>query len=93
MTYNILSDRYCKDDLYGYCEVPYLSIEYRKKLLIKEIMGYHADIICLQEVDENILNTFYGKTFRDEHYLYQFNRKGNTSSEGLLIAFRDEKLE
>lgn len=29
----------------------YLKWEYRKPLIIKEILSYHADILCLQEVD------------------------------------------
>lgn len=92
MSYNILSDRYCKQDTYEYCPVPYLAINYRKKLLIKEILGYHADIICLQEVDEYVLKNDYSKAL-SENYTFSFNRKGNGSTEGLLMAYRHNKFE
>lgn len=29
-------------------------MEYRKQLLLKELLGYNADVLCLQEVDEKI---------------------------------------
>lgn len=92
MTYNILSEKYCRDDLYGYCPIEYLAVDYRKQLLIKEIMGYHADIICLQEVDASVLKHFYSKSFKKDNYIYMFNTKGNKSTEGLLLAYRLKKF-
>lgn len=33
--------------------------EYRRPLIMQEILGYNADIICLQEVDEKAFATFF----------------------------------
>lgn len=30
----------------------YMEPMYRRTLVLQEVLGYHADIICLQEVDE-----------------------------------------
>ena len=50
LSYNILSDAYASNDLYNYCPTWALSWPYRRQNLLREIVGYRADIICLQEV-------------------------------------------
>lgn len=54
VSYNILADTYSKDEfaqkvLFPYCPPYALDISYRQQLLLKEIPGYNADLICLQE--------------------------------------------
>lgn len=36
-----------------------LDIRLRKQLILKEILGYNADIICLQECDKVVFDTYY----------------------------------
>jgi len=50
LSYNILADTYATSDTYSYCPTWALSWAYRRQNLLREIIGYHADIICLQEV-------------------------------------------
>jgi CCR4-NOT transcription complex subunit 6 len=50
LSYNILADAYATSDTYSYCPTWALSWTYRRQNLMREIIGYHADIICLQEV-------------------------------------------
>lgn len=50
LSYNILSDVYATNDLYSYCPSWALSWPYRRQNLLREIVGYRADIVCLQEV-------------------------------------------
>ena len=57
VTYNILasfyaSTDYAREHLYPYCSYNALHIEYRQCLLARELLGYHADVICLQEVGQ-----------------------------------------
>ena len=57
VSYNILADVYAqtelsKNVLYPYCAPYALQLDYRQNLIKKELAGYHADIICLQEVDK-----------------------------------------
>lgn len=57
VSYNILADVYAqtelsKNVLYPYCAPYALQLDYRQNLIKKELTGYNADIICLQEVDK-----------------------------------------
>lgn len=57
VSYNILADVYAqtelsKNVLYPYCAPYALQLDYRQNLIKKELSGYNADIICLQEVDK-----------------------------------------
>ncbi|KAK3714405.1 hypothetical protein QZH41_020634, partial [Actinostola sp. cb2023] len=54
ISYNVLADSLlrCHPMLYEDCEKWLLEWEYRKKNLLKEILHYDADILCLQEVEE-----------------------------------------
>lgn len=50
LSYNILGDAYASSELYSYCPSWALSWAYRRQNLLREIVGYRADIVCLQEV-------------------------------------------
>lgn len=50
LSYNVLCDSYATSDLYGYCPSWALSWSYRRQNLLREIVGYLADVVCLQEV-------------------------------------------
>uniref|UniRef100_A0A3P8RLV3 2',5'-phosphodiesterase 12 n=1 Tax=Amphiprion percula TaxID=161767 RepID=A0A3P8RLV3_AMPPE len=59
VSYNILADVYAQTDLsktvlYPYCAPYALQLDYRQNLIKKELAGYNADIICLQEVDKGV---------------------------------------
>lgn len=51
LSYNILADVYATNELYSYCPSWALSWPYRRQNLLREIVGYRADIVCLQEVN------------------------------------------
>ena len=56
VSYNILADTYAQTEfsrtvLYPYCAPYALELDYRQNLIQKELTGYNADLICLQEVD------------------------------------------
>ncbi|KAF8398544.1 hypothetical protein HHK36_017474 [Tetracentron sinense] len=50
LSYNILADVYATNEVYSYCPSWALSWPYRRQNLLREIVGYRADILCLQEV-------------------------------------------
>ncbi|XP_016334388.1 2',5'-phosphodiesterase 12-like, partial [Sinocyclocheilus anshuiensis] len=57
VSYNILADIYAQTELsktvlYPYCAPYALDMDYRQNLIKKELSGYNADIVCLQEVDK-----------------------------------------
>ena len=48
MCYNVLCDKYCTKSMYGYCPSWALKWEYRKKLIMNEILQHQGDILSLQ---------------------------------------------
>lgn len=48
LCYNILCEKYATGQIYGYTPSWALSWEYRKELILQEVMNYAADILCLQ---------------------------------------------
>eukprot|EP01114_Cavostelium_apophysatum_P020466 TRINITY_DN6864_c0_g1_i2.p1 TRINITY_DN6864_c0_g1~~TRINITY_DN6864_c0_g1_i2.p1 ORF type:complete len:609 (-),score=205.83 TRINITY_DN6864_c0_g1_i2:981-2807(-) len=51
LTYNILAEQYATQEQYFYCPSWALDWNYRKQGLLKEILAYDCDVICLQEVE------------------------------------------
>ncbi|KAF8588647.1 hypothetical protein K439DRAFT_1334624 [Ramaria rubella] len=51
LCYNILCEKAATSRMYGYTPSWALSWEYRKELILTEVMNYDADFLCLQEVD------------------------------------------
>ncbi len=102
VSYNILADVYAdqeftRTELFPYCPPNALKIDYRKQLLIKEIIGYNADIYCLQEVDkvvfENDLKPIISFPNSNKvQYNSVFSEKGQVG-EGLAIFFKSSKFE
>ncbi|XP_058443291.1 2',5'-phosphodiesterase 12 [Malaya genurostris] len=97
VTYNILADLYADSDysrneLFGYCSNYALHIDYRKQLFIKELLGYNADIICLQEVDKKVFNMDLQPVLRMKSFEGFFKAKGNTA-EGLATFFDVNRFE
>ena len=37
----------------------YLDPDYRRPLILLELLGFHADIICLQEMDEKAFSEYF----------------------------------
>lgn len=48
LCYNILCERYATSTMYGYTPSWALAWDYRKELIITEIVNYEADFLCLQ---------------------------------------------
>ncbi|KAL5155640.1 Carbon catabolite repressor protein 4 2 [Glycine soja] len=74
LSYNILSDAYASNDLYNYCPTWALSWPYRRQNLLREIVGYRADIICLQEVQSDHYEDFFSPEL-DKHGYYGFYKR------------------
>lgn len=98
LSYNLLADTYADSDysrgvLFPYCPPYALHIDYRKQLLLKEIIGFNSDIICLQEVDDKIYTADYEPTLSVLHYDSVFNRKGAEVVEGLATFYNKKRFE
>lgn len=98
VTYNILANLYADSNysrtvLFAHCPTHALEIEYRRQLLLKEILGYRADIMCLQEVDRKEFLRTYEPSFRlVGGYSGHYHAKGDVG-EGLATFFNTKKFE
>lgn len=100
VSYNILADLYADSDytrthLFPYCPAYALKVDYRKQLYIKELLGYNADIICLQEVDMKIFDYDLKPVLEDDDsqgFRGVIAQKGS-SGEGIATFFRSNRFE
>ncbi|XP_051874911.1 2',5'-phosphodiesterase 12 [Pristis pectinata] len=95
VSYNILADVYAqtelsKTSLYPYCAQYALHADYRQNLIKKELSGYHADILCLQEVDKSVFTDSLSPAMDafGYHGLFRIKEKQH---EGLATFFRASK--
>lgn len=99
LSYNILSDVYATNDLYSYCPSWALSWPYRRQNLLREIVGYRADIVCLQEVQSDHYEEFFAPELDKHGYVGLYKRKtnevysGNTNTiDGCATFFRRDRF-
>jgi len=68
MTYNILAQLYTNNQIYPYCPLYALNWNYRKHNLLQEILTLGADIICLQEVQNDHFEDFFLPALSEQGY-------------------------
>lgn len=77
LSYNILADVYATSEAYSYCPSWALSWPYRRQNLLREIVGYRADIVCLQEVQSDHFEEFFAPELDKHGYQALYKRKTN----------------
>ncbi|KAL0724697.1 hypothetical protein Bca4012_039296 [Brassica carinata] len=99
LSYNILADTYASSDVYSYCPAWALSWTYRRQNLLREIVKYHADIVCLQEVQNDHFDEFFAPELDKHGYQALFKRKtnevfvGNTNTiDGCATFYRRDRF-
>jgi CCR4-NOT transcription complex subunit 6 len=60
LCYNVLCERYATSYMYGYTPKYALAWDYRKKLILDELLNYNPDIACLQEINAESYYEFMG---------------------------------
>ncbi|XP_060691588.1 2',5'-phosphodiesterase 12 isoform X1 [Hemiscyllium ocellatum] len=95
VSYNILADVYAQTELsrntlYPYCPPYALEPDYRQNLIKKELSGYNADIICLQEVDKSVFTNSLSPALDAFGFQGAFRIK-EKQHEGLATFFRASK--
>lgn len=68
MSYNILCDKYATQTLYGYTASSALAWENRKAVILDELLGRDADILCLQEIDTENFHDFFRPQLARQDY-------------------------
>ncbi|GMH34693.1 hypothetical protein BSKO_02554 [Bryopsis sp. KO-2023] len=88
LTYNILADLYASQR--EPCQSPpsawTLSWQYRRLNLVREVVGYRADVVCLQEVQSNHFDEYFRAAMESHGYLGVFKRKTSEVFVGKALA-------
>ena len=96
LTYNILADQnaFHKNaaPFYPYVSKEILLRKRRMPLLLHEIMSYHADILCLQEVDQIVFDNLFLPVLRQFNYQGFFTPKTGTH-EGCALFWSLDRFE
>ncbi|KAJ6849542.1 carbon catabolite repressor protein 4-like protein 1-like [Iris pallida] len=99
LSYNILSDAYATSEQYSYCPSWALAWTYRRQNLLREIVGYRADILCLQEVQSDHFEEFFAPELDKHGYQALYKKKtsevynGNPNVvDGCATFFRRDKF-
>lgn len=96
VTYNLLADfytttEYSRTQIFPYCSPSILDIDFRKSLFIRELLGYHCDVMCLQEVDQSVFEHDLHHQFGRNHFKGVYARK-EPLPEGLATFYNSNKF-
>lgn len=94
ISYNLLADiyagtSYSAANLFAYCKPQFLAFDYRKLIIVEELLHYKADIFFLQEVDKSFYENALRLILLSQGYESRFCCK-KEMVEGLSIVFRDD---
>ncbi|CAG8618205.1 4058_t:CDS:2 [Paraglomus occultum] len=84
LSYNVLCEKYATSQHYGYIPSWALAWNYRKDLILQDVLSYNADIVCLQEVDTSQYEEFFKDQLRaqaDYDSVYWPKSRAKTMSE------------
>mmetsp|Transcript_22597 Transcript_22597/g.70163 ORF Transcript_22597/g.70163 Transcript_22597/m.70163 type:complete len:453 (+) Transcript_22597:108-1466(+) len=97
VTYNILADKYCMSRKHDYCPVRARQWPRRLEKLKIELLGYDADILCLQEVDRAAFFGDLGRFLKRRGYKGVYLQRAPAPlagpHEGCAIFYKERALE
>ncbi|XP_043466166.1 protein angel isoform X1 [Leptopilina heterotoma] len=93
MSFNILAQSLLElhPYLYKYHDIAALPWKVRKPIITQEILQAEANVICLQEMQEDHLDDFL-VPFKEQGYDYFYKKRTNDKDDGLLLMYRTENL-
>merc|ERR1719225_1860962 len=96
-SYNLLADLYADSDysrtvLFAQCPPYALTIDYRVKLILSELIGYNSDIMTLQEVDRKVFQRDLSPILNRLGISGELAKKGGQVDEGLATFYRRDKF-
>ncbi|GLI58784.1 hypothetical protein VaNZ11_000540 [Volvox africanus] len=97
LSYNVLADQYAGSDyaqnvLFNYCPKECLDPGYRRPLMLRELLGYQADVMCLQEVDEKAFSDFLTLHLGLQGYEGHYTNKQGKVREGSATFWRTSRF-
>ncbi|KAF2174740.1 hypothetical protein K469DRAFT_613413 [Zopfia rhizophila CBS 207.26] len=88
LSYNILCDKYCTQSQYGYTPSAALDWNHRKEVILAELRERDADMLCLQEIDQESFNDYFRGSLAHNDYKGVFWPK----SRARTMAEKEAKL-
>ncbi|KAI1895495.1 hypothetical protein AGOR_G00106850 [Albula goreensis] len=90
MSYNILAQDLLEanQDLYQHCAPEVLAWEFRLQNILREFEQWDADILCLQEVQENHYIEQLHPALSNMGYACVYKRRTGTKTDGCAICYR-----
>ncbi|XP_051954715.1 protein angel homolog 2-like [Xyrauchen texanus] len=94
MSYNILSqDLLCDNGyLYRHCSPPVLDWHHRFPNIMKELEQHSADILCLQEVQEDHYKEQIKPSLESLGYHCEYKRRTGLKPDGCAVVFKRERF-
>lgn len=92
VSYNILADSYINPQWYSHTDPEIIRWDRRSVALCRRIESFGAEVICLQEVEEDAYALF-EHNLRKKGYSGAYARKGSRKPDGCATFFKQEKLE
>ncbi|XP_030627493.1 protein angel homolog 2 [Chanos chanos] len=94
MSYNILSQELLHDNayLYRHCSLPILDWSYRFSNILKELEQHNADVICLQEVQEDHYMNQIKPSLESLGYHCEFKRRTGRKPDGCAVVFKKSRF-
>jgi 2',5'-phosphodiesterase len=98
VTYNILADQYAgtetaRTQLFSACPPENIEPSYRRPLILGELLGYNADVICLQEVDDKMFTHWLEPVLRWAGFEGVYtNKAGKGVREGSAMFWRSDRF-
>lgn len=93
LSFNILAQNLLEDHSYLYMDHNRKALNWkaRKPLVIQEILEAEANVICLQEMQEEHLLDFVAP-FKQHGYEYLYKKRTNDKRDGLLLLYRSNEF-
>ncbi|XP_041814825.1 protein angel homolog 2 isoform X2 [Chelmon rostratus] len=94
MSYNILSQDLLQDNayLYRHCDPRVLAWNHRLPNLLAEIQQYDADILCLQEVQEDHYENQIKPALQALGYQCEYKKRTGAKPDGCAVIFKSSRL-
>ncbi|XP_014370364.2 protein angel [Papilio machaon] len=90
VSYNVLAQHLIESQIFLYqnCSPQNLVWDIRSKRIFDEIVSLDPDILCLQEVEESHIESFYSQ-FEDIGYTGVYKRRTGNEDDGCAIYFKN----
>ncbi|XP_049724316.1 protein angel homolog 2 isoform X4 [Elephas maximus indicus] len=94
VSYNILSQDLLEDNshLYRHCRRPLLHWSFRFPNILREIKHFDADVLCLQEVQEDHYGTEIRPSLESLGYHCEYKMRTGRKPDGCAVCFKHSKF-